>query len=274
MFCKFFGEKISENTLLCPYCGKTQTPSENEFNGYATNSIVESNAKKFLSDKNKKIIQKCCFISIIGGIIGLSIFLAIVLFGLIGYGKVYLFDGYDFTVVLSVISIVLMMIGLFGVVAKFVLYFVFKIGNFPTNMKTRVLVVALAVACLSFSIWGFADCGKSKSGVISTGWSFYTIYSECNCKYPWADCGADYLSIDTNPYDYDSDSYSATIYMSDALSAIRSINSKLGLPTYLYNEMMETRALDGRQTYSSAKVSVAWRYHPDSGLEVRYTKNY
>lgn len=270
MFCKFCGEKISENTLLCPYCGKMQTASENEPNVNAAESSVETNVKKVISDKNKAILEKCCFGSIIGGIVGLCIFLVIVLVGLIVYGKVYLFDGYDFTAVLSVISIVLMMVGLCGVIAKFVLYFVFKIGNLPTNMKKRVLVVA----CLSFSIWGFADCSNSNSAVISTGWSFYTIYSECNCEYPWADCGADYLSVDTNPYDYDSDSYSATIYMSDALSAIRSINSKLGLPSYLYNEMMETRALDGRQTYSSAKVSVAWRYHPDSGLEVRYTKNY
>ena len=83
-------------------------------------------------------------------------------------------------------------------------------------------------------------------------------------------CGTDYLSIDTNPYDYDSDSSSSTTYLLSATYAIQRVNSKLGLPSYLYDEMIETRAIDGRQSYSGTKVNVSWRYHPDSGLEVRY----
>lgn len=273
MFCKFCGEKIEESALFCPNCGQKQTVDETDFDVDVTNNRIVSDEGKFIHDKKKKILQKCYFGSLIAGIIGISIFLGIVLVGLFAYGKVYLFDGYAFTVVLSVISIVLMMIGLCGIIAKFVLYRVFKIGEFPASTAKKVIVVGLAVACMGFSIWGGADCGNSRASVSGSGWSFYTVYYECGCNYPWADCGADYLSIDTNPYNYDSDSYSATTYASVALSAIRSVNSKLGLPSYLYDEMLETRALDGRQSYSGTKVSVTWRYHPDTGLEVRYTKN-
>lgn len=100
---------------------------------------------------------------------------------------------------------------------------------------------------------------------------FFDIYLDCDCSYIWADWGTDYLEIDTNPYNYDSDNSNSTKYLSAACSAIRRIHTELGLPSYLYNEMLETRALDGRQTYSGSKVNVSWRYHPDSGLEVRYT---
>lgn len=162
-----------------------------------------------------------------------------------------------------------MMIGLCSIIAKCILYFIFKIGNFPTTIIKKVFMIVLAVACLGCSIWGFVDCSNGGS---TSYWSFYTVYNECSCLYPWAEVGTDYLSIDTNPYNYDSDSSSSTTYASKALSAIRSINGKLSLPSYLYDEMLETRALDGRLSYSGTKVNVSWRYHPDSGLEVRYTK--
>ena len=105
-------------------------------------------------------------------------------------------------------------------------------------------------------------------------WSFETIYNQCSCASPWAKYGTDYLYIDTNPsdYDYDSKPYQATKYADTALSAIRSINTKLSLPSYLYDEMMEARAIDGRLSFSGTEVDVSWRYHPDTGLEVRYTK--
>ncbi len=103
--------------------------------------------------------------------------------------------------------------------------------------------------------------------------SFSSVYSECNCKSPWAKAGYDYLTIDTNPYDYEDNPYVdlATTYAEAALNAIKKINEKLSLPSYLIDEMLETRAVDGRRTYSGKKVNVSWRYHPDNGLEVRYS---
>lgn len=283
MFCKFCGEKIEDNDRFCPKCGAKLNIEEGTENIFYQVIDIDDNSfnkeektVKKISDKLLNIIQKVIFGCIITGIIGVTIFLGIVLVELIVCGRVFLFDGYDFIKVLSIISIVLMLIGVCGIITKFILCFIFKIVAFPTTIIKRILLIFLTVACLGCSIWGFVDCGNNNTdysnGDSSSYWNFYTIYSECSCSYPWADVGTDYLSIDTNPYDYDSDSPGSTTYASKALSAIRTINSKLGLPSYIYNEMLETRALDGRQSYSGTKVNVSWRYHPDSGLEVRYTK--
>lgn len=289
MFCKFCGEKIEDNAIFCNNCGAKLTSEEktnvlsSEIIDTTTNGLNENEKPiKKKSDKILNIIQKVVFGCLIAGIAGITLFLGIVLVGLFVYGRVYLFDGYDFTKVLSIISIVLMLIGVCGIITKVVLHFIFKIESFPRSTLKRILVIVLAVACLGCSIWGFADCSNNSynydssydsdySGGGSSYWSFYTVYSKCDCSYPWADVGTDYLSIDTNPYDYDSDYSSSTTYSSKALSAIRLIHIELSLPSYLYDEMLETRAIDGRQSYSGTKVNVSWRYHPDTGLEVRYT---
>lgn len=274
MFCKFCGEKIEDNAIFCSKCGAKLTSEEktnvlsSEIIDTTTNGLNENEKPiKKKSDKILNIIQKVVFGCLIAGIAGITLFLGIVLVGLFVYGRVYLFDGYDFTKVLSIISIVLMLIGVCGIITKAILHFIFKIESFPRSTLKRILVIVLAVACLGCSIWGFADCSNSGSSY----WSFYTVYTKCGCSYPWADVGTDYLSIDTNPYNYDSDYSSSTTYSSKALSAIRLIHIELSLPSYLYDEMLETRAIDGRQSYSGTKVNVSWRYHPDTGLEVRYT---
>lgn len=78
-----------------------------------------------------------------------------------------------------------------------------------------------------------------------------------------------YLSIDTNPYN----NKDSTTYNSVGISHIKNLNSALGLPEWLYKEMAQTRALDGRQKEEFDSVTVTWSYHPDQGLEVMYRKN-
>ncbi len=268
MFCKFCGEKIEEESVVCPKCGarliSNGTISGDTSNNEESKITNAPKAKKELPDKTVNILKKCCLIGLIAGIAGVAIFIGIVLIGLIVYGKVYLFHGYGFTKVLTIISIVLMIIGLCSVIAKCILNLVYKIGNFPKTAVKKALLILLAVTCLGCSLWGFVDCGNRSN--------FIAIYIECNCSSPWAKYGTDYLSIDTNPYDYDSDLSGSTTYQTKALTAIRLVNNELDLPSYLYQDMLETRALDGKQSYSGTKVDVSWRYHPDSGLEVRYTK--
>ena len=286
MFCKYCGEKIEENSMFCNRCGAKLVENNKSINrteSVEEDSIVNDAKPKKNNDKIINVAQKSIFVSLILGLIGFTAFLVTIIVGLIAYGRVYLYDGYDFTKVLVTISIVFMLIGVCAVICKSVLYFVFKIGTFPTTLVKRILIIGLAVTCVAFSIWGFANCGNSRhknesndnSDYSDSGssyyWSFYTVYTDCSCDLPWAMCGTDYLSIDTNPYDYDSDSSSSTTYLLSATYAIQRVNSKLGLPSYLYDEMIETRAIDGRQSYSGTKVNVSWRYHPDSGLEVRYT---
>lgn len=102
---------------------------------------------------------------------------------------------------------------------------------------------------------------------VKSGPDFKSIYDKY-CQSSWASVGSDgsYLSIDTNPYDTDDH----TDY--DALSAIFDVNSALGLPESLEEDMLKTTAMMGRQseTYNAQGVSVSWSYHPDKGMEITY----
>ncbi len=164
-FCPECGEKwYRENDY--PACG-TSVESEEKPGGDASETIVtpEENfeetapKRKTLSEKTVKLLDKILLALYITGTVGIVLFLGIVIIGAAAYGKVYLFDGYTFTVVLSIISIIFMMIGLLSVIAKVILCFSLKIGTFPTTWVKRILLLLLAICCLSFSIWGFVDCG-------------------------------------------------------------------------------------------------------------------
>ena len=56
------------------------------------------------------------------------------------------------------------------------------------------------------------------------------------------------------------------------LKAIKHANTALGFDSGLYDQMLQTNALMGRQTEENSKYKVAWSYHPDDGLEVTYSK--
>lgn len=75
------------------------------------------------------------------------------------------------------------------------------------------------------------------------------------------------LEIDTNPYDIDDE------FEMDAASKIKSINSDLGFGSYVYEEMLETRSIDGCQSETSVDYTVSWSYHPNNGLKVMYKIN-
>ena len=82
-----------------------------------------------------------------------------------------------------------------------------------------------------------------------------------------------YLKIDTNPNNEDDDSifYNVAVEQ-DSLNAIKFVNEKLGFSDSLYQKMLSTTALMGRQTEENKKFVVSWTYHPDKGLEVMYEK--
>ncbi len=94
----------------------------------------------------------------------------------------------------------------------------------------------------------------------------YNVY----CNPMWAKVGSDgsYLSIDTNPTD------GVNRYYSNAWYAIEDVNEALGLPVALSDEMEHTYYDEGTQvrTYDELGIRITWRYHPDTGLEVTYSK--
>ena len=115
--------------------------------------------------------------------------------------------------------------------------------------------------------------GKSDTVTVTVkvGPDFKALYNKY-CKSTWAEVGSDgsYLSIDTNPYDWDDDGLAYPA----AYDAVKDIISELGLPQSLIQEIGKTSAMDGKQTrtYSDKNVEVSWSYHPDEGLEITFRK--
>lgn len=99
---------------------------------------------------------------------------------------------------------------------------------------------------------------------------FEKLYDDY-CSYTWATLGSDksYLSVDTNPYDYDDGDYR---YFSVVNDAIKKIHKALNLPDSLYEDMNHTTWSMGKQseTFNDIGLLVTWTYHPDKGLEVTY----
>lgn len=150
-----------------------------------------------------------------------------------------------------------------------------------------ILNIVLLPAAIILAIIGLIRIKKAKKGlaiasivvvsislIISLCWmgpamfgseDFNDMYSSIEGE-SWCEIASDgsWMELDTNPYNLDD------YYNSTALYKIKSVNSDLGFSSSVYEEMMETRALDGRQSATSGRYTVSWTYHPDDGLEVMY----
>ena len=73
-----------------------------------------------------------------------------------------------------------------------------------------------------------------------------------------------FVGVDTNPTDRDD--YSVP----SSFDAVEQFNAQLGLPDYIWEEMLHTSSNDGRQTQTANGITVSWKYHPDNGLEATY----
>ena len=125
-------------------------------------------------------------------------------------------------------------------------------------MKKAKLIAAIIMSALLIVL---TSCGKN---------ILKKAYEEIITEYPSAvlcfeisDDGS-FVSVDTNPYDMDD--YS----VSGEFSVIPAFHEKLGLSDYIWEEMLQTSALDGRQTDGNGQIEVSWKYHPDTGLEAIY----
>lgn len=152
----------------------------------------------------------------------------------------------------------------------------------PNAAKPKSKAVPIIIACVAGVIAliiaiviGAAIAGSSDSSheekKKDRGPNFTAIYTEY-CDSKWAELGSDgsYLSIDSNPYDFDDEG----MYYLDAFYAVEKVNQELGLPDYVWKEMGETSGLDGRltETFEDIGITVTWKYHPDNGFEVTYRK--
>ena len=122
-----------------------------------------------------KKVFKCGFIS---AAFGVSLFLGIVLISLIGWGEVYLFDGYEFTKALAIISMIFMLPGAIILLVSLGMHYFYKSIKWLNEIKNQIISIILIVACLAFSIWGFADSNSSKNDYSgSSGGSYGGSYN-------------------------------------------------------------------------------------------------
>lgn len=139
------------------------------------------------------------------------------------------------------------------------------------NKRKIIIVATILIIVLSLLLCACDDNsnnnsnhGNSKSNPLNTAYD--TLYKE----FGWNSCytlGSDksYLQVDTNPYDID-DYYNATY-----LEILKSAITTLKLPDYIYQRMLKTTAMQGRQEVTANGITVSWTYHPNKGLEAMFT---
>ncbi len=157
-------------------------------------------------------------------------------------------------------------------------------------MKKKFLLGVTLVALIGAVCVGFVGCDKNSTGGNSTEVeggptedvtepevqkpeskkskleiaydAVYAVYGDSM----FYEMGEDksYIMIDTNPVN------SRDFYLPEATDIVKKMNEELGLPEYIYQTMITTTALQGRQNVTANGITVSWTYHPDNGLEIMY----
>lgn len=165
-----------------------------------------------------------------------------------------------------------------------VLAIVFGAIGFIPILNVLFLPPAIILAIIGLAVSKNRKKGQTIAGcivaaislIVSLSWLIPIMSSsDFNDKYSkykdesWCVIASDgsWMTIDTNPYDIDD------YTNSDVLSKIKSINEDLGFSSSVYQEMLKTRAIDGRQSATSDGYTASWTYHPDEGIEVIYEIN-
>ena len=102
---------------------------------------------------------------------------------------------------------------------------------------------------------------------------FNAIFKSLNLGTLWeVSSDGSYLAGDSNPADLDK-KYAVVLYdVSKYTDDVKRINKAMGLPDYLYQDMVSTTWSMGRQeeSFPDNGLKITWTYHPDKGLEITY----
>ena len=179
MFCKNCGTQLSDDSKFCSNCGyKTEDANSNESieSIEIDNSQVETESDTTnLSSTNRfkelynKISDKLFLGGFVSAAFGTILFVGIILVSLVGWGEVYLYGGYDFTSVLTTISLIFMLLGF--VVLSIVSIINLKLKSIKKLTKKVFisLTIVLLVLCVAFSTWGFIDYANEQDSGSSYG---------------------------------------------------------------------------------------------------------
>ena len=143
--------------------------------------VIDSSTPKKI-DKVKKILFIC---NLVAAFLGSAIFLIITIVGAATYGRVYYFDGYEYTKALCGLALALMLLGLCGSVA----YLILNISSIKQKafLKKLILSAVAIVLCIAFSATLFAFIGggtkSSTSSSTSSSGSGSTTISKSTYMY-------------------------------------------------------------------------------------------
>ena len=116
---------------------------------------------------------------------------------------------------------------------------------------------------------GGSNLGGGNQGQVVTKSKLEKADDAVNAKYGSSPCYSiagdkSYISVDTNPMNIDD------FFYKEYADILKYVNETLGLPEYIYQEMLSTTSLQGKQTETVNGIRVSWTYHPDNGLEAIY----
>lgn len=135
--------------------------------------------------------------------------------------------------------------------------------------KTKIIAILLA-CFMSLSLGLFMGCKSEEKD------TFKQFYEEtCGSNGVWAKLSTDEktLTMDTKPYDGKYDHVPGIIddnYNSEVLNAIEILHEEFNIPSYVYEQLMQTSSADGKQTYQGENIVVWWTYSSAKGLEITY----
>ena len=179
MFCKNCGIQLSDDNKFCSNCGckiEETTSPENTENIEIDNGQIEAESEtKTPSSTNRfkelynKISDKLFLGGFVSAAFGTILFVGIILVSLVGWGEVYLYGGYDFTSVLTTISLIFMLLGFAVLSIVSIINLKLKSIKKLTKKVFISLTIVLLVLCVAFSTWGFIDYANEQDSGSSYG---------------------------------------------------------------------------------------------------------
>jgi hypothetical protein len=184
MFCKNCGTQLSDDSKFCSNCGyKTEDANSNESiesieidnnQVEAEHEINNPSSTNCLKEVYNKISDKLFLGSFVSAAFGTILFVGIILVSLIGWGEVYLYGGYDFTSVLTTISLIFMLLGFVVLSIISIINLKLKSINKLTKKVFISLTIVLLVLCVAFSTWGVIDYANEQDSGSSYGDGSYS----------------------------------------------------------------------------------------------------
>ena len=188
MFCRNCGSKLEDDAKICYVCGEKiqEYVTLDKNTERASNNAVEDILEKretptyLTNQSHQKYLNILFKIGFASAAFGAILFAGIVIVSLIGWGKVFLYDGYEFTAKLTTMSIIFMLFGIVVLTPVFIVNLKRKSINKLAKKVVVNLSIILTVLCVAFSACGLGNYVKEqdKRSNNSSGNSYGGSYND------------------------------------------------------------------------------------------------